>query len=283
MTQMQKIDAHQHFWQLSQPFNYKWLDAPNLARIKRDYLPGDLKPHLDHCEITGSIFVQTQHDLAENRWVLDLCNKYSFLKGIVGWVDLASDSCEEKLLEMRQNPAFLGVRHVVQDEPDDDFLIRPEILRGLSVLEKHGVPFDVLIYVKHLRHVPTLAAQLPDLKMVINHLAKPPIAQKQMQPWLDDFIACARFENVFCKLSGMVTEADWRNWTPADLNPYIQSAIDSFGPDRLMFGSDWPVCELAGSYEDVHEALSQNINSLSHSEQQNIFAGTASRFYKLPI
>jgi len=279
---MEKIDSHQHFWQLSQPFDYQWLENPKLNAIRRDYLPEDLKLHLDARQISGSIFVQTQHNLDENRWVLDLCDQFDFLKGIVGWVDLASPNCEQQLVEMRANPKFLGVRHVVQDEPDDDFLVRPEILRGLALLEKHGVPFDVLIYVKHLRHVPTLARKMPNLKMVINHLAKPQIALNGLEAWQADFEACAAFENVWCKLSGMVTEADWQGWTPADLKPYIEIAINAFSPQRLMYGSDWPVCELAATYEQVHDSLAENISRLSQAEQARIFAGSARAFYNLP-
>lgn len=280
---MLKIDAHQHFWQLSKPFEYGWLNDPKLAAINRDYLPADLKPHLEKCGVSGSIFVQTQHNLAENDWILQLCQENDFLLGLVGWVDLSSPDCERQLLEARQNAKFLGVRHVVQDEPDDNFLIRPDILRGLSILEKHGVPFDVLIYVKHLKHVPTLARKLPNLKMVINHLAKPQIAKNEFQAWHNDFVACARFENVYCKLSGMVTEADRRQWKPADLIPYIETAIEAFTPSRLMYGSDWPVCELAATYEQVHDALASNINLLSISEQAAIFAGTARQFYQPPV
>jgi len=279
---MEKIDSHQHFWQLSQPFDYQWLENPKLNAIRRDYLPEDLKLHLDARQISGSIFVQTQHNLDENRWVLDLCDQFDFLKGIVGWVDLASPNCEQQLVEMRANPKFLGVRHVVQDEPDDDFLVRPDILRGLALLEKHGVPFDVLIYVKHLRHVPTLARKMPNLKMVINHLAKPQIALNGLEAWQADFEACAAFENVWCKLSGMVTEADWQGWTPADLKPYIEIAINAFSPQRLMYGSDWPVCELAATYEQVHDSLAENISRLSQAEQARIFAGSARAFYNLP-
>lgn len=279
---MEKIDSHQHFWQLSQPFDYQWLDNPKLRAIRRDYLPEDLKLHLDARQISGSIFVQTQHNLDENRWVLDFCDQFDFLKGVVGWIDLASPDCEQQLVEMRANPKFLGVRHVVQDEPDDDFLVRPEILRGLALLEKHGVPFDVLIYVKHLRHVPTLVRKMPNLKMVINHLAKPQIVLNGLEAWQADFEACAAFENVWCKLSGMVTEADWQGWTPADLKPYIEIAINAFSPQRLMYGSDWPVCELAATYEQVHDALAEKISKLSQAEQARIFAGSARAFYNLP-
>ena len=276
-----KIDAHQHFWQRSQPFDYKWLDNPKLSKICGDYLPDDLKVHLDHQNIDGSIFVQTQHNLLENDWILSLCEQNSYLLGMVGWVDLASRECEDQLLKARQNPKFLGVRHVVQDEPDDNFLIRTDILRGLSILEKHQVPFDVLIYVKHLKHVPTLACKFPSLKMVINHLAKPQIASHGFTQWQKDFVDCAKYENVFCKLSGMVTEADWEAWQPADLKPYVDQAIEAFSPSRLMFGSDWPVCELAASYEQVHDALAENIATLTATEQSEIFASTARRYYAL--
>lgn len=277
-----RIDAHQHFWQLSKPFDYRWLDDPKLAGIRRDYLPSDLRPHLDAHGIEGSICVQTQHDLAENHWMLEMCRDHAFLKGVVGWVDLASPDCADQLASMRQNARFVGVRHVVQDEPDENFLVRPEILRGLGTLEKAGVPFDVLIYVKHLRHVPTLARLMPQLKMVIDHVAKPEIAHGGFSAWRDAFAACGAFPNVFCKLSGMVTEADWANWSPADLKPYIDEALEVFGPDRLMYGSDWPVCELAASYGQVHDALETNLAALSESEKSAIFSGTARAFYSLP-
>jgi len=277
-----KLDAHQHFWQLSQPFDYRWLDDPKLARIRRDFLPGDLMPHLEARGITGSIFVQTQHDLAENLWVLEMAWHHDFLKGVVGWVDLASPDCAEQVARMRENDRFVGVRHVVQDEPDDDFLVRPEILRGLAALETAGVPFDVLIYVKHLHHVPALARLMPQLKMVIDHLAKPDIAHGGFAAWRDRFAACGAFPNVYCKLSGMVTEADWSAWKPADLKPFIDVALRAFGPQRLMYGSDWPVCELAATYEQVHDSLESNLAGLSQVERTAIFSSTARSFYALP-
>lgn len=277
-----KIDAHQHFWQLSKPFDYRWLDDPKLARIRRDFLPEDLKPHLEARGIAGSIFVQTQHDLAENLWVLEMARHHDFLKGVVGWVDLASPDCADQVARMRENGRFVGVRHVVQDEPDDDFLVRPEILRGLATLETAGVPFDVLIYVKHLHHVPTLARRLPQLKMVIDHLAKPDIAHNGFEAWRDRFAACGAFPNVYCKLSGMVTEADWARWEPTDLKPFIDEALNIFGPQRLMYGSDWPVCELAATYELVHDSLESNLADLSQAEKTAIFSGTARSFYALP-
>jgi L-fuconolactonase len=280
---MPTVDAHQHFWRLDQPapFNYAWLDAPQNAPIRRDFLPQHLEPHLQAVGVERSIFVQTQHNLAENRWALELAERNAFIAGVVGWVDLVSDACEQQLLEFAEHPKFVGVRHVTQDEPDDDFIVRDDVLRGLKVLEKHAVPFDLLFYVKHLRHVSTLAGQLPELPMVIDHLAKPHIKQQRRDDWLPHFKSAAKFANVYCKLSGMITEADWQRWSPADLKLYVQAALELFGPARLMFGSDWPVCELAGSYEQVYEALNEALGPLSPHECTAIFGGTAKCFYTL--
>lgn len=278
------IDAHQHFWQRSKGgFDYAWQDAPALAPIRRDFLPPDLKPLIDKVGVHKTVFVQTQHNVAESRWVLELARQHDFIAGVVGWVDLASDQCEEQLMEFIDNPKFVGVRHVVQDEPDEDFIVRPDVLRGLKVLEKHGVPFDLLFYVQHLRHAPTLARELPELPMVIDHLSKPHIKEQRMDDWLPHFKAAAAFPNIYCKLSGMVTEADWKNWKPADLKPYVQHALDLFGPSRLMFGSDWPVCELAASYEQVYHALNEALGPVSEAEHDQIFGRTASEYYKLDL
>jgi L-fuconolactonase len=277
------IDAHQHFWQLSQPFDYRWLDAPTHVPIRRDYLPDDLEPLIHKAGVDRTVFVQTQHNLEENRWALGLAERHPFIAGVVGWVDLASPDCERQLLEFKDHPKFVGVRHVTQDEPDDDFIVRPDVIRGLKVLERHGVPFDLLFYVKHLRHAATLAEQLPDLPMVIDHLAKPHVREQVLDDWLPHFRAAAAFPNVYCKLSGMVTEADWSRWTAADLRPYVQMALASFGPDRLMFGSDWPVCELAATYEQVYNALLEALGPVSESERAAIFGGTAARFYRLTL
>ena len=275
------IDAHQHFWQLTQPFNYEWLKAPDKKPIHRDFLPEHLLPHLKATGVAQSIFVQTQHNVAENRWVLGLAEKHDFLAGVVGWVDLASPDCERQLLEFKDHPKFLGIRHVTQDEPDDDFIVRSEIVRGLKVLEKHGVPFDLLFYVKHLKHAATLGKMLPDLPMVINHLAKPRIKDQSLDDWLPQFKAAAKCPNIFCKLSGMITEADWQNWKAADLKPYVAAALEHFGPDRCMYGSDWPVSELAGSYEQVFNALQQALGPISEADRKKIFGDTARKFYRL--
>ena len=278
-----KIDAHQHFWKLDEPFDYAWLNKPALAPIRRDFMPSDLEPLIRAVGVDCTVFVQTQHNVAENRWALGLAEEHPFIAGVVGWVDLASPDCERQLLEFKDHPRFVGVRHITQDEPDDNFIVRDDVLRGLRVLEKHGVPFDLLFYVKHLRHAATLAKQLPNLPMVIDHLAKPEIARRRTEDWLPHLRAAAAFPNVFCKLSGMVTEADWKNWKPADLRPYVQAALEAFGPERCMYGSDWPVCELAGTYRQVYESLVEALGPISDSERDMIFGGTAKRFYGLKV
>ncbi|HEX3870632.1 MAG TPA: amidohydrolase family protein [Pirellulales bacterium] len=281
---MPVIDAHQHFWQLGrEPFDYSWLDAPPLATIRRSYLPADLKPQLNRAGVDQTVFVQTQHNVEENRWALRLADENSWIAGVVGWVDLASPDCEDQLLEFRSHPRFVGIRHVTQDEPDDDFIVRPAILAGLRVLEKHRVPFDLLFYVKHLRHAATLARLLPELQMVIDHLAKPAIKAHRTDDWLPHLTEAAHSSNIYCKLSGMVTEGDWKQWTADDLRSYVRQALDLFGPERCMFGSDWPVCELAATYQQVLDALNDALGPITATERAAIFGGTASRFYGLKL
>jgi len=276
------IDAHQHFWELGR-FNMDWLKSEPNQPINKSFLPDDLKPLIKKAGVDKTVFVQTQHDVEENRWALKLADQDDFICGVVGWVDLASEKCEEQLLEFKENPKFVGIRHITQDEPDDDFAIRPDVIRGMKVLQKHQVPFDLLFFVKHLKHAQTLAKELPDLPMVIDHLAKPHIKDHKLDDWEANFRAAAKFPNMHCKLSGMVTEANWANWKPADLKPYIDIALDAFGPDRLMFGSDWPVCELAGTYQQVFDALNECLGAISDDERDHIFRSTAIDFYGLKV
>jgi L-fuconolactonase len=273
------LDAHHHFWRIRPPLDYRWLDDPKLAAIRRDFLPADLDPWIRQAGVARTIVVQTQHDLRENDWALGIADACPFVAGVVGWVDLASPDCERQLRDALGHPKFVGVRHVVQDEPDDDFLLREDVLRGLKALEAHDVPFDLLLHVRHLRYVPSLARALPGLRMVIDHLAKPRIKEREVDRWLVDFRAAARFPNVFCKLSGMVTEADWEGWTSADLKPYVGHALDEFGAGRLMFGSDWPVSTLAATYAEVLEGLLDALGEISASERAQILSGTAAAFY----
>jgi L-fuconolactonase len=278
------VDAHQHFWQRSQRgFNYGWLDAPRMKPIAGDFLPRDLEPLLKKVGVDYSVFVQTQHNAAENDWVLGLADAHPFLAGVVGWVDLASPRCEEQLVDFRKHRKAVGIRHVVHDEPDDDWIVRDDVLRGLGVLERHGVPFDLLFFPRHLRHAATLARKFPGLPLVIDHLAKPRIKEGRMEGWLEDLRAAAAFPNVYCKLSGMVNEADWRGWTAGDLRPYVQTALEFFGPGRCMYGSDWPVSAAVAGYERVFHGLVEALGPIGEGERGQIFGGTAIEFYRLPV
>jgi L-fuconolactonase len=277
------VDSHQHFWQLSQPFDHRWLDSPQLAPIRRDFLPANLKSLIRQAGVDRTILVQSQHEIGENAWAFSLADENDFIAGVVAWLDLASPDCERQLEKLCQHPKFVGVRHLTHNEPDDDFIVREDILRGLSVLEKHRIPFDLLFFPRHLRHTPMLARRFPELPFVLNHLGKPMIKDQRMDNWEADFRAAASYPNVYCKLSGMITEADWRAWKPADLKPYIDIALSAFGPERCMFGSDWPVCELAVTYVKVYRALRQLLDPLSENEKAKIFGGTATSFYRLNV
>lgn len=275
-----RVDAHQHFWQ-NGFFDDAWRHAPGLEPLRQDRLPEHLAPELARTGMDRTIAVQTLHDVGETRWLLELADHNPWIAGVVGWVDLTAPDCEAQLLQLTPHPRFAGIRHVTQDEPDDDFIVRPDVLRGLRVLECHRVPFELLFHVRHLRHAATLAAELPGLPLVLDHLAKPRIAAGDMADWLSGLRAAARHPNVSCKLSGLVTEAQWQGWKPADLEPYVREALSAFGPERCMFGSDWPVCRLAATYQQVHDALHAALGDLSSADEDSIFGGAATAFYGL--
>lgn len=279
---MTRIDAHQHFWRIAGPFRHGWLDAPAHAPIRRDFLPADLAPAMADAGVLGSVFVQTQHDPAENDWALALAERHPWIRGVVGWLDLAAPDFPERLRAARRNPRFAGLRHLVQDDPDGSWFQQPDILRSFAALESANVPFDLLVRPRHLPAVPALSDAFPNLKLVIDHCAKPRIAAGATAEWLGPLRECAGRRNVYCKLSGLVTEAEWTAWTPAALEPIVKAAVDAFGPRRLMFGSDWPVCLLASSYARWVEALDWCLRDLPGSDRALIFAGTAESFYSLP-
>lgn len=275
------IDSHQHYWDRSNPFEYGWLTAPELRPINRDFLPDDLEPLLEDVGARGSVVVQTQSNLAENDWALSMARERDSILGVVGWVDLQSPDCGQDLERYVSDPLFVGIRHVVQDEPDDDFIARPTVLNGLRELERVGTTYDLLFYERHLKHAKTVADAVPNLKLVLDHLSKPRIKEGSFEVWDREIREAAKRPNLYCKLSGMITEADWEAWKPADLEPYIQTALEAFGADRLMFGSDWPVCLLAGSYREVYDVLERAVGALSASEREAIWEGTAITFYGL--
>ncbi|QMU27626.1 amidohydrolase family protein [Adhaeribacter radiodurans] len=274
-----KIDAHQHFWQYS-PSTHAWI-TPEMAILQRHYLPSDLQPELEQVGFAGCVAVQASQTEAETEFLLNLATKFSFIKGVVGWVDLRAENAPERLAYFAQNQLFKGVRHVVQDEPDDLFLLQPAFLKGISALQPLGLTYDILIYPRHLPVAAEFVAHFPEQKFVLDHLAKPFIKKTELQPWANDLKKLAQHPFVFAKLSGLVTEADWHNWQPQDIRPYLEVALEAFGPDRLLIGSDWPVCRLAGEYEAVMQVVLDFINKLSASEQPAILGKNAIRFYNL--
>jgi L-fuconolactonase len=277
------IDSHQHFWSYSAA-GYPWIGA-GMERLARDYLPVDLEGTALAAGIGGTVAVQARQTLEETRWLIELAERHPLIRGVVGWVDLLSVDVESQLREFVTREKFVGVRHVVQDEPDPRFLLGEEFVHGLKQLHPFGLTYDLLLYPQQLSAAVELVEQLPGQPFVLDHLAKPRIAawtaRSDMASWQRDIEALARHKNVCCKLSGMVTEAAWRQWQRADFAAYLDVALAAFGPERLMFGSDWPVCLLSGDYAEVAGIVKDFVAQLSAGEQAAIWGGTATRFYGL--
>ena len=274
-----RIDAHQHFWRYD-PREYEWIDD-SMARLRRDFLPEGLKPELERAGFQGCVAVQARQTLEETRWLLELASATPFVLGVVGWVDLQSPEVRSQLETFARNPKLVGIRHIVQGEPDDRFLLRPEFLRGISVLEEFDLAYDILIYTRHLPVAAEFVRHFPGQRFVLDHLAKPPIKSGSLQPWARGIRELAAFPNVLCKLSGLVTEADWDSWKPEHLVPYIDTAFDCFGPDRLMIGSDWPVCTVVASYAQVMDVVHGYFSQQSAQVHAAILGENARRFWKL--
>jgi L-fuconolactonase len=274
-----RIDAHHHFWQIGR-YDYVWM-GPDLGILRQDYLPPDLQPLLERNGIDRSILVQTISSLDETRWFLDLARRHPFIAGVVGWVDLTDPGVGDVLDELGALPGLVGIRHQVHDEPDDRWLCRDDVRRGLAELARRSIPYDLLIRPQHLPVSLEVARSLPDLPLIIDHIAKPAIARRGWDDWAAGIAALAKCPRVACKLSGMVTEADWQRWTPEDLRPYIDHVIGRFGTGRVLFGGDWPVCLLAAGYDRVVKALEVNVAGLSEAERGDVFGGSAARWYRL--
>lgn len=274
-----RIDAHQHFWRY-QPVNYGWIDE-KMAVLKRDFLPSDLKPLLSAMGFEGCVAVQARQSLEETRWLLELAEQNDFIRGVVGWVDLCSADLSRQLEQFSDHPKLRGVRHVLQDEPDDDFILRDDFFRGIGQLEKFDLAYDILIFPRHLSTACQLVEAFPRQRFVLDHLAKPPIAEGMFEPWEQDLRALAALPNIFCKLSGMVTEARWKESKPEDFLPYLDVAFDAFGPSRLMIGSDWPVCTVSNSYESTLRIVTDYIQQLPAPQQDGILGKNCAAFYRL--
>jgi L-fuconolactonase len=273
------IDAHQHFWQVGR-FEYPWMKSDNEV-LYRDYLPVQLEPALRRNNVDKTVVVQASNSVAESRWLLQLADEHSFIAGVVGWVDLASLETSSQLEELTAHPKFRGVRHLVESEPEDDWLVHGEVLNGLKLLPAFDVSFDLLVHTRHLRYARRVAETCPELSLVIDHLAKPPIAGGEFDQWARELRPLAAFPHVYCKLSGLVTEANWTTWTTDDLRPYVDYALELFGAERLMFGSDYPVCLLAATYDRVLDSFQELLKDLNATDRDRIFAGNAARFYRL--
>lgn len=273
-----RIDSHQHFWRFN-PADYGWMksDWP----IRRDFLPVDLEQELRARNLDGCVAVQARQSLEESRWLLELAEGASMIRGVVGWVDLCSPHLAEELNPLAQQPKFVGVRQVVQDEPDDGFMLRQDFQSGIAMLRRFGLTYDLLIFPRQLPAAIALAERFPEQPFVLDHLAKPRIKDGALSPWREQIRRLAKLPNVSCKVSGMVTEADWQNWRADDFKPYLEVAFEAFGPDRLMFGSDWPVCLLAGSYEKVFEVVENYVSRLGADTEAKFFGENAAKFYGL--
>ncbi|SDD31390.1 L-fuconolactonase [Paenibacillus sp. UNCCL117] len=275
-----RIDAHQHYWQVARG-DYGWL-TPEQGVLYRDYGPDDLRPELLRQQIKRTIVVQAAPTVEETRYLLELCEREETLAGVVGWVDLEADGVEQVLDELAQSPYFKGVRPMLQDMEDDAYITRDRVVRSLELLAERGLALDILIRSRHLPYVLQMLERVPGLRAVIDHIAKPDIAGGEREPWLSGLEAAASHLNVYCKLSGMVTEADLANWTESDIRPYVTEVCRMFGPDRLMFGSDWPVCLLAASYEDVVRLIERTLpESWTSADRTAVFGGNAARFYRI--
>jgi L-fuconolactonase len=272
-----KIDSHQHFWEYD-PTQYPWI-TDKLARIRRSFLPPDLEPELKAAGLDGCIAVQARQTLEENRFLLGLADRYPFIKGVVGWVDLRAEDVERQLEEFSRHPKFVGVRHVAQDEPDDRFLVGKEFLRGISKLKQFDLAYDILIFPKQLPAAVELVNRFPEQRFVLDHIAKPNIREQVMEPWRTQIRELAKASNVTCKFSGMVTEAKWETWKEEDFQPYLDVVAEAFGFERLMFGSDWPVCLLAGEYKQVHRIVDAWLKT--NNAAPGVWGDNCSRLYKL--
>jgi L-fuconolactonase len=231
--------------------------------------------------VAQTVLVQASNSVAETRWLLSLAEQHPFIAGVVGWVDLAGQDCDRQLEELTAYPKFKGVRHLVESEPDDGWLTQATVLRGLRALSSRGLSYDLLVHTRHLRHVKALIESCPELRLVVDHLAKPPVKSGERQEWERALREVAAFENVSCKLSGLVTEADHASWRTEELRPYVECALTLFGPRRLMFGSDWPVCLLAASYAQVLESFQRLLEDLSEDEKACIMGANATEVYRL--
>ncbi|MGG4032937.1 amidohydrolase family protein [Paenibacillus cisolokensis] len=275
-----KVDAHQHFWNLSRG-DYPWL-GPQHGPIYRTFEPEELEPELRAAGIDKTVLVQSANSYEDTEYMLELAERYEWIGGVVGWVPLPDRrEAEERLKRWTKLPVFKGIRHLIHDEKDPDWVVRADVIEGLRLLAEYGMSFDVVaVFPNHLKHVPLLAESVPGLRLVIDHLAKPPIADDGWEPWAEQLARAAQYPNVCAKISGLNTAAK-AGWSAADLKPYVDYAVKTFGADRLMFGSDWPVALLADEYGRVWRETNEALKDYSETDVRAMLGETAARFYRL--
>ncbi len=273
------IDAHHHFWKYD-PVQYGWIDD-SMARIRRDFLPADLIAEIAPLGIEGVVSVQARQSLVETQWLLELAGEHDFIRGVVGWAPLSAPSIVDDLAQLTRHGKLKAIRHVVQDEPDPEFMDREPFNAGIAALMPFKLAYDILIFERQLPAAIRLVDRHPDQLFVLDHIAKPRIRDGQISPWRENMLELGRRDNIVCKVSGMATEADFKNWTPAQLAPYFETALDAFEPRRLMFGTDWPVCLVACEYTQWHAIVSDFIAPLSASEREAMMGKTAIETYQL--
>ena len=272
-------DSHHHFWKYD-AVEYGWIDDA-MSGIRRDFLPHHLAKEIGAAGVDGVVSVQARQTLEETEWLLGLAEQHDFIKGVIGWVDLLSPGVSAQLERFTAKTKLKGIRHIVQGEPDDEFILRDDFNRGVSVLGRFGLRYDILIFERHLKSTARFVDRHPDQVFVLDHIAKPAIKTNELSPWRENIKELARRPNLYCKVSGMVTEADYHTWTEGQLRPYFEVVLDAFGPQRLMFGSDWPVCLVACEYERWVRIVSGWVSALSQQEQVRICGGTAVEAYGL--
>jgi L-fuconolactonase len=275
----EKIDAHQHLWHYV-PADYEWIDD-RMSRLRHDFLPADLEKELHAAGIDGVVTVQARQSLEETDWLLSMAADFHFLRGIVGWAPIASEQFPVALERLRSHKKLKGLRHVIHDEPDDNYINQPAFNRGIKALRGSGLVYDILIFDKHLAAAIEFVDRHPNQIFVLDHMAKPRIRASVIEPWRTKIAELARRDNVYCKLSGLVTEADWAAWTEDGLRVYVDVALAAFSPHRMMVGSDWPVCTLATTYGKWFQTVDHLIAALSATEKQRILGGTAIDVYRL--
>ena len=273
------IDTHHHYWNYN-PVDFDWIDD-EMTAIRRDFLPVDLKAILSANGVDGVVSVQARQCLEETDWLLEMAAENEFMRGVVGWVPLIAENIQDILEKYTVNPWLKAVRHVIQAEPDPEFIFRRNFNRGVALLKNFGLVYDILIFEHQLVNSMRFVDQHPEQQFVLDHLAKPQIKAGKLEPWARNLKELARRENVFCKVSGMLTEADYKSWTSEQLRPYLDTVLEAFGPSRLLYGSDWPVCLVAGSYGNWLQLVRNVFSELTTDEQDLIFYKNAEKIYQL--